>query len=213
MPTPAPIQTPSPVKAALLPAPPARPIGIPGFQSRSLGGAADLVTKGMRAAEQGNHQQAVLFYTDAISAYPQYGQIYLYRSIAYFDLQMLNEALSDVNRAIELNTAPAISYYDRGTYHLARKDLTAAKDDLHKSIELDPGDYRYHYNLGMAYFLSGSPQAALAAFSDSIDKNNRYASAYIMRASVWCARGWPESAIRDQEAAARLGATVATGCR
>jgi len=64
--------------------------------------------------------------------------LYSTRGYLFLMLQSYNEAISDSNRAIKLNSGFADSYLTRGKAYLALKEYKKAIEDFDRAIELDP---------------------------------------------------------------------------
>ncbi len=62
--------------------------------------------------------------------------LYFYRGYAYLKIGEKDKALTDLNKAIELNPNQAIAYYYRGFSYLAVGNILKAKADLERCIEL-----------------------------------------------------------------------------
>ena len=78
----------------------------------------------------------------------------------------IQEALSEVGRALELDPDMCMALMTRSALHRMAGDEAAARADLSRVIELDQGDdaAAAHYNLGVLD-LGGDPSAALGHFS------------------------------------------------
>ncbi|MCX6234782.1 MAG: tetratricopeptide repeat protein [Bacteroidetes bacterium] len=61
-----------------------------------------------------NYQEAVRFFTVAITSTPDYYEAYLYRGGANMNLGDLDLAINDFNKAIEIQPDSAVPYYSRG---------------------------------------------------------------------------------------------------
>ena len=79
------------------------------------------------------------------------------------------EAISDYNRAIELNQNDAAAYYNRGTarYHLGQYET--AINDFDQATHINPNDARTYNNRGLANDNLGQYEEAIADFSKAID--------------------------------------------
>ena len=62
------------------------------------------------------------------------------------------QALSNYNKAIEINPARAEAYYNRGCVYDKKGDLTEALSDYNKAIELNPDFAEAYYNRAVAYY-------------------------------------------------------------
>ena len=62
--------------------------------------------------------------------------VYNNRGIAYFDLQNYEQAISDYNRAIEINPKYAEAYYNRGLLYQILDETEKANADFAKAKQL-----------------------------------------------------------------------------
>ena len=80
-----------------------------------------------------------------------------------FGWGLLDEAIADYTKAIELDPAYADAYYNRGLAYFGSTfesgidvhELVQAKQDFDKAIELDPFYVTLNFYAGWAYFLAG----------------------------------------------------------
>ncbi len=76
--------------------------------------------------------------------------------------------------------ALAEAYFRRGIQGFYRKsqsaDVQAALKDLRRAIELDPGEARYHFHLGLAAHRQGDLESAIAAYRSAHQGTGEFAS-------------------------------------
>ena len=65
---------------------------------------------------------------------------YTNRGVAYNDLKQYERAISDYNKAIELNPNFALAYNNRGWAYYCLKKYQQALKDFDKAIELNPNN-------------------------------------------------------------------------
>ncbi|MGD1846800.1 MAG: tetratricopeptide repeat protein [Salibacteraceae bacterium] len=87
----------------------------------------------------------------------------------YLKYNRLDEALNNLNLAIENDNQNSILYYARGTIHNNKKDFENAEKDYLKAIEFDNGYADAYYNLGALYFNLGVERNDAAAELDDQD--------------------------------------------
>ena len=70
-------------------------------------------------------------------------EAYNHRGIAYDSKGQYDQAISDYNKALELNPMDALAYYNRGVAYYSRKDYDKAWDDVYKAqglgFKINPG--------------------------------------------------------------------------
>ncbi|MEZ5429095.1 MAG: tetratricopeptide repeat protein [Pyrinomonadaceae bacterium] len=195
--------TPPPPRAQPAPAP------LPQAPARS---AATIFESGKSLAEKGDDRRAISEFTEALRLDPQNGLIYFYRALSYTRIGETDKAIGDYDTAIMLKTSLSQAYYNRGTLYLNKKIYMSASADFDRSIALDKTSYKTFYNRGLAQYNLFNYDRAAADFTEAIRLNSNHTNSFIMRSRIFCKQGLIISAIRDQEQAIKLGATLTKGC-
>lgn len=87
--------------------------------------------RGIEAAQRGEYQEAIEFFTKAIELDPKNALAYALRAISYIGLaNNYDQAIQDFTKAIELDPNHAYAYYDRGLTYLHLGKLDKARSDL-----------------------------------------------------------------------------------
>lgn len=109
----------------------------------------------------------------------------------FFDLGLDNildknysSALTNLNKAIELNPKLSEAYYQRAFVKLTLKDSQGAVKDYDKYISMDPNFYEAYYNRGLAYVDLGNTSNALLDFNKAIKLNPKHDLSYYFRAII-----------------------------
>ncbi len=132
-------------------------------------------------------ENAVIFFSEAIKLLPE--EYYYYsRGMTYHDLgvkskiqntKYYSEALSDYNKAIELNPDYSACYNSRGSTKYQMKNYYAAIDDYSKAIELKSPEIWYSYaNRGSSYLELEKYEEARKDYENAIESKNDYDYAY-----------------------------------
>lgn len=118
-------------------------------------------------------ENAVYWYSRAISVSPDDAELYSERAVAYFHREMLKESLADMNKAQELQPEKPYRYSSRAYIKDALGDTAGAIADYKIAIELDPDDSVAHNNLGLLEEKLGHASQAKAMFdlADALAKN------------------------------------------
>ena len=88
--------------------------------------------------------------------------------MAYHQLTKYQEAITDYDKAIQLDPSNAVNYFYRGVAKYGLKQFEAAIADCDKTIELNPGQ------LSGAYFYKGLSLAYLQRHREAIDALRLY---------------------------------------
>lgn len=113
---------------------------------------------------------------------------YVEKARALRDQGRIDEALSNYEKAIELNPKLASVYHDMGQIYKNKGNPDKAVEMYSKAIELDPGMSIAYYDLGIMYQKypkHGSPQQAISLLSVSIKLNPNYADSYYALACAY----------------------------
>ena len=156
----------------------------------------------------------------AVAANPNDANAHFERGNFYFKLKILDKAIPDYARAIELKPEfaeeckknlpsdfyqrveeylkDANGYNNRGKAHLKQKKYDEAIQDFNKALELIKVDCAVAYNnRGKAYLEQEKYDEAIQDFNDAISSNSRYAPAYYNLARAYDKLGEKRKALCD----------------
>jgi predicted Zn-dependent protease len=100
---------------------------------------------------------------------PSYARDYLFRSIAWYDKGRFDEALSDIDRSVELDRSDATALQHRGNVLVAMNRLQEAKATFEQALSLSPGEASTWSNLGATLDGLGRTDEALSALQRAIE--------------------------------------------
>ncbi|MCA2896703.1 tetratricopeptide repeat-containing S1 family peptidase, partial [Microcystis sp. M039S1] len=122
---------------------------------------------------------------------------YYNRGNLYYYQQKYDLALSDYDKAIELNPNYAKAYYNRGVLYYDQKKYELALADWNKAIELNPNFTDAYYNRGNLYYNQQKYDLALSDYNKAIDINPNDAGAYLNRGGLYSYQQKYELALAD----------------
>jgi tetratricopeptide (TPR) repeat protein len=128
--------------------------------------AYDSYARGREALEKGDTGKALAYSQEAIGIEPREGHFYALRGDVHYREKSFNEALTDYNRAIALNSNYFYYYLQRG---LTKKELNQTREayaDLQASSRLLPTATAYN-SMGELELAGGSSQKARDYFSEA----------------------------------------------
>lgn len=105
----------------------------------------ELYNEGMVEFLGNNFDKCVMILSQAADLDNSNKLVYVSRGAAYLRLNRAEEALTDFNRAIEIDDRYARAFHLRGLVEEMRGDDTKALADLTRAIEIDP-EYGAAYN-------------------------------------------------------------------
>ena len=156
-------------------------------------------------SKQGNLQEAIKLYSEAIQIKPDFAQSYSNRGFAYLRLGNNQQAIADCTKAIELDpTFVKNAYINRGRAYSALGKKQEAIADYNKAIELNPKSAYAYLNRGRVYSDLGNHRQAIADYSKAIELEPKYANAYGNRGFAYFCLGNHQQAIADNTKAIEL---------
>ena len=130
-------------------------------------------------------------WTDAIKINTERCDLgYLNRGEYYKETIKNNEqALSDFNKAININPKFYYAYNNRGLIYLEQKQYELALIDFNKAIELKPNFAHTYNNRGLLFFNQGNYDLAIADYNKCIELDPNYSISYCNRGLVYAKKG------------------------
>ncbi len=98
-----------------------------------------------------NYSEAVMYFTAAARFYPAFSSAWHNRGSSYYAMGRSEEALSDLQRANELDPVRASTHNTMGDIYLDKKEYARAAEEFKTSIKINPSDYVPYNN--MAYIM------------------------------------------------------------
>jgi len=122
---------------------------------------------------------------------------YTDRGFSYFKKGLYDKAMSDYNKAIEIDPKNSRAYNFRGTGYHYKGLYDKAIADYTKAIELDPKNATGYAIRGDLYHAKGLYDRAISDFTKAIELEPKYANAYISRGVAYDHKGLYDQAIAD----------------
>ena len=121
---------------------------------------------------QGDTDGAIKDYSEAIRFAPDTSRsvaadIYLNRGQLFAGTGNLTSALTDFQKAIELNPQNALAYFNRGSIHFQQDEYPVALTDFAKAVQLDPKFGKAFHALGVTQVMTGQREAACLSLKQS----------------------------------------------
>jgi tetratricopeptide (TPR) repeat protein len=102
--------------------------------------AASQMDLGLIQARQGNLQQAIVHFENAIRLAPQSAPAYFNLAYAQMDLKLFREAKSNLLKALELNPDLAVAHVSIADILESEKDIAGAKKHFAEALRIKPDD-------------------------------------------------------------------------
>lgn len=108
-----------------------------------------------------------------------------YLGQAHMEKGLYDRAISDFNKAIEIDPKHAMAYNNRGNAYNAKGLYDLAISDFDKALEINPRYATAYNNRGYAYNAKGLYDLAISDFNKALEINPRYADAYNNRGHAY----------------------------
>jgi len=153
---------------------------------------------------QGDFDDAIDDFDEAIRLDPQYALAYNNRGSARIGMGDFDHAIEDLNQAIALEPKYALAFNYRGSAWIAKGDLDRAIGDFNEAIRLEPNYAPAYNNRGGAWMSKGDFERAIADHSEAIRLDANYALAYLDRGIAAAYSGSLPKAQSDLDRASAL---------
>ncbi|HWR73700.1 MAG TPA: tetratricopeptide repeat protein [Nitrospirota bacterium] len=132
------------------------------------------------------------------------------RGLAFRNAGQLEQALDDINTALEREDREVANIYNsRATVFGAMGRQDKAIDDLNKAITLEPGFADAYTNRGLAYQNIGRIEQAMKDYDTAIHLDSGQSTAYYNRGKIHLESGRIDHAIRDLTSAVNIDPSYA----
>jgi len=163
--------------------------------------------------EAGEYENAIKEYDSLEKDYGKDEYIYAHRADCYDELGLTEIALSEIDKAIELEPDYTNLCAKGGILRTSGR-YDEAINEFDRAIELDPSYAFAYYAKGWCYELSGDDDKAMECYDQGIDLDKSYAYIYLMRGQIYLKRGDRVKAEEDFNTVLQLDTTVRDGsCR
>jgi tetratricopeptide (TPR) repeat protein len=132
------------------------------------------------------------------------------RGEEYFKTGDYDSAISEYDRAIQLNPNNIEAYTYRGNAYDSKGDIDRAISDFDQAIQLDPSYGKAYINRGVAYIVKGDLDRAISDLNKAIQLDPSSYAAYSNRGSAYQEKGDLDHAISDYDQSIQLNPNDAT---
>ena len=136
-------------------------------------------------------------WNDVVYKSPKNAGPYLSRGNAYKEQGNIQQAISDFNKAIEIDPNYVDAYNNRGNVYCQQGNFTQAISDFNKAIEINPNFGEAYNNRGNVYYQQGNFTQAISDLSRAIGINPNFGETYNKRGNAYYQQGNFTQAISD----------------
>lgn len=137
--------------------------------------------EGKKSFLDGNFEEAIANFDQAIEADNDLEDGYFYRGRIYLEMQDCGKALGDFDAALALNSEESVYHAYRGAASLCNNAYDEAIQSLSTALEAVDDNYIIYFYRGLGYSRQ-SIGNALQDFSDASDLNADFSDVYIAKA-------------------------------
>jgi TonB family protein len=113
-------------------------------------------------------------------------------------------AITDFNKAIEIDATAAMAFADRGMAHVWQHKLDLAREDLDAAYRLNPSNPIVFHGRGMLALDANDPVGAIDAFTSALASDSHDSFALQNRAQAYLRTGERDKALADYTAAIQI---------
>lgn len=143
-----------------------------------LDSADAYIIRGNKYLKNGDIDNAIKDYSEAIRLNPEYAEAYYCRGRAYENNGNINDSLNDYSKCINLKPTYAPAYNGRGAVRLKTENYSEALKDLDQAIIIDQNNWGARNNRGCVQLSIGNLDKAILDFDETIRLNPDFAEAY-----------------------------------
>ena len=159
---------------------------------------------GLFKRDEGNRQEALQDFSNAIELEPRYIEALNSRALLYDKMGDTKNALADLDKAISLNPKKAEYYNNRAVLYNEIGNKKAAILDYTQAIYIAPLFADAYYSRGLSYDNIGDTKNALTDFNKAISLNPQNAPYYSNRGFVYYETGNKKAAMSDYNLAIKI---------
>jgi protein O-mannosyl-transferase len=151
-------------------------------------------------------------WNDTVYKSPNKARPYNNRGNAYKTKGNIDQAISDYNKAMEVDPNLVEAYNNRGNAYQTKGNLDQAILDYNKAIEIKPNYADAYNNRGNAYQAKGNLDQAILDCSRAIEIKPNLAKAYNNRGNAYQTKGNLDQAISDYNKAIEIDPNLVEAC-
>ncbi len=122
---------------------------------------------------------------------------YSNRGGTYWNLKLYNEALKDLNRAIQLDPEDPHAYVNRGVVYKSQKEYEKAFSDYRHAININPSLIEAYINLGSIHEELKQNDDTISAYTRALELDPSLDKVYINRGNIYLKQNHLKEALSD----------------
>jgi tetratricopeptide (TPR) repeat protein len=173
-----------------------------------ISGAMIIILALLSYQQTGIWKNELTLWDNNINIYPERSaHAYMGRGLIYSVSGNPQQALSDYNKALELNPKYTRAWYNRGNWYYDIQDYQKAISDFTEAVKLGYNSPSLFVNRGLSYAAINQHELAIADYSKSLSINQNQPDVFVNRGNSYAISGKFESAVADFRKALELNPT------
>lgn len=160
-----------------------------GQTKKQIKQAKILTDEGDKSFQRKEYQRAINKYAEAISLVPAHPTPHFWKGYAHYYLKEFDQAISELNVALERGYKPLDVYKLRWFLLYQQKNYEAALKDVEQGLQLDPSNLTFNLAVGELNFAKGDYQKALTAYQKAVEIDPNNADAHYSIAACYAVLG------------------------
>jgi len=162
--------------------------------------------QGLACLQNGDFSNGIEALNNALKIDPNLPVVYLYRGMAYEQINNIDKAITDYDQSLKLfpDEWKYLGYYFRGMAYMTKKTHKNALNDLTNAIKLAPANPDPMFDLKLAYYSRGFQykyekeyDKALSDYNEVLKIAPNYGAAYCGRGEIFELKGKYDEAIAE----------------
>ncbi|MDX2136865.1 MAG: tetratricopeptide repeat protein [Chloroflexota bacterium] len=164
------------------------------------------IEHGNRAYRDGNYEQAVVHFNEAIYAHPTRSTLYCNRGWAHFQRQNWMAALEDFSKAVQLDSSSAPAIHALALTYEQLGEYAQAAAYYERTLQMDPSQSAAYVSLGSMLHYQGRYEEAIEQYARALLAQPSDGQAYLLRGESYFCAGRYVQALVDFKRARQYGA-------
>jgi len=173
---------------------------------------ASLLSKALFHQEKGEHDQAIVLFSELLSSKHEFAEAYNGMGLSYASIDKFGMAISKYNKALWFKPECSEVYYYRGLAYGKKGNYSQEIRDLKRAswlnqnliTKVNPKLSDAFYKRGLDYKIKGLSNKAIRDFTKAIELNPGLVSAYVERSLGYKEKGLLDKSISDLRKAVKL---------
>jgi len=161
--------------------------------------------QGDRTNDKKMYKNAEEIFYDILKINPNFSEAYSGVGVVHGKLGNIDLAITDFDKAIELDSLNAKAFADRGYAYYLTNNYKKAEKDYNMALKININDESTRFNLGVLYDQQKKYDLALQNFSEAIKIEPKYALAYFYRGITLLKTNNKNDACNDLNTSLQLG--------